>query len=388
MGILPGPGGGGIARWDLTGDVVFTLQGDGSLEVATTSDRREAITLEEAAALHVVRRSSIGEFGGGLAEADLVEKLSEWGVGDGTSTAELLASKGLIRDRDLPLSREARSRAPVFLVFSPRSGSNMLRWLLEAHPKFTCPPPSPILHLLLDAIDEPASASAYRSLRSPKPWTRRIMRGLVEEAIEEVARRSGKPRWCFRHWVSYRRLHGIDELFGATPLYVFLIRHALDVVDAACKVYVPAETWQAGPNGQDLDFFKAYGGSPHIAYAHFWREVNQRMQEFQTVHPDRVHVLSYEDLVERPSAILSGLFDFLGEDCPDDIEERAFKRPARMLPAWEGHELTRTQRIEGGRVGLWRSWDPGLINATAPIVNDTLAAWGYERVPTTEESDG
>ena len=50
-----------------------------------------------------------------------------------------------------------------------------------------------------------------------------------------------------------------------------------------------------------------------------------------------------------------------------------------MLPGWQGHEVTRTKKIEK-HVGAWRKWDPDAVRACAPIVNDTLRAWGYDPI--------
>jgi hypothetical protein len=127
------------------------------------------------------------------------------------------------------------------------------------------------------------------------------------------------------------------------------------------------------------DLFKRHGGSYHLAYAHFWCEVSARMLEFRAINPSRVHVIRYEDLVDDSQSALRRAMDFLGEEMPADLVEKTFKAPPRMLPAWEGHELTRTRRIETDRVGLWKRWDPDLARAVIPVLGDTLEAWGYER---------
>jgi protein-tyrosine sulfotransferase len=267
-------------------------------------------------------------------------------------------------------------------VFCPRSGSNMLRWLVDTHPKISCPPPSVALHLLVDAANHVNSAASFRALRSPREWTRATLRDFAREQMDAVARKAGKPRWCHRIWTTYKILPWVDELFGGKAMYLFLVRHALDVVDAACKVYVPAETWQAGPNGERRDYFAEAGGSYPLAYARLWREISDRMFEFRALHPDRVFVLRYEDLVQDPSAELSKMFGFFGEQLPEGLVEKAFKTPPRMLPGWQGHEVTRTQKVESHHVGQWKAWDPHVVKACAPLVNDALAAWGYDLLPT------
>jgi hypothetical protein len=366
-----------MANWKLTGDVLLKLERDGSFAVETTSGVKERISLEEAAALHILRHHTKGLDGGVVGEGELIDTLREWGAPEASPAMfEAMETRRLVRAEGPP-TRAARAKAPVFMVFCPRSGSNLLRWLLDSHPRFSCVAPSPIVNLLINLANHPWSAAAYRSLRVPKPWTRHLLRRWVDQQLVDSA--DGK-RWCYRHWVSYRQLHYIDELFGGTPLYLYLVRHGLDVADAASRVYVAGETWQAGPNGTEEDFFKVYGGSYQLAYAKFWCEVVDRMHEFRVAHPDRTFFLRYEDLVENPEQKLYDMCAFLGEEFSPDMVAKAFKAPPKMLPAWDGHEVTRTSKIEKGRSGRWKRWDPSLVKMVAPFVNDALATWGYDRI--------
>ena len=367
-----------MAHWLINGDPLFTLSEDGEVQVETTAGVRAQVDLDEAAALSAVRSFSGGGGTMGGGSSDRVLKLmSQWYPAE-QSKALLasLESKRLIMDRDR--RDDARRTAPIFMIFSPRSGSNMLRWLVDTHPNISCPPPSVALHLLLSAMNDVNSGASFRSLRSPREWTRAMLRGWAEEQMNEAARKAGKPRWCHRIWTTYSVLPYVDELFGGKPLYLFLVRHALDVVDAACKVYVPAETWQAGPNGVEDDYFTEHGGAYPMAYTRMWAEISRRMLEFRTLHPDRVFVLRYEDLVADPDQALSKMFGFFGEELPKGLTDKAFAAPPKMLPGWQGHEVTRTKKVESDHVGLWKSWDPNVVKACAPLVNDLLLAWGYD----------
>jgi hypothetical protein len=293
----------------------------------------------------------------------------------------------LIVDQTDELDARARGKAPIFFIHSPRSGSVMLRGIIDAHPRINCPHMSPLLNLFLDAANShPWSAAAYRSLRAPRGWTMNALRGWIESISGEIAQQAAKPRWIYRYWGTYRSLHFIDELFDGQALYIFLVRHGLDVADAASKVYPSAETWQVGPNGRAEHFIEACGGSFQLAYAHFWREISERMLEFGAMHPKRVHLIRYEDLVARPKETLSALFGFMGEDYPDGLVERFFQGPRTVMAAIEGHESLRTKGIEAGRHGMYRLWNPGLLRSAAAVVNDALAGWGYDRVSTEVES--
>ena len=371
-----------MAHWKLAGDVLLALNPDGTLEAECVNGVKTQVSLEEAAVLHVARSLWGGGAGGGAPEQVLKDRLERWRMG-GDQVDRLLpalADKGLLVERSRELTQAERKQLPIFFIYCPRSGSNMLRWLLNAHPNLTCPPPSVIAHLLVQAANQPWSGAAYRAMRLPKPWTRRILRTWIEKQMGEVAKRDNKPRWIYRHWVTYRSLHYLDELFGGRVLFLCLVRHGLDVADAACRVYVPAETWQVGPNGMSRDYFQESGGSYHLAYAKFWREIGDMILQFKKLHPDRVQIVRYEDIVADPDGTLAKSLQFLGEDLPKDLTSNAFKKPARMLPAWEGHEVTRTSKIEKDRVGLHKLWSPNLIKLAAPIVNDALEQFGYERI--------
>jgi hypothetical protein len=373
-----------VSTWSPSGDVLFTLGQDGVVQAETAAGVKAPVTLEEVSALRTVRYYWRPRSGNLLTTDELARHLTRWGIAaKSNELLPALASKGLVFDKSKPIDRETRRRSPVFFVHCPRSGSNMLRWLIDAHPRITCPPFSLVLHHLMESTNnDPTAAAAYRSLRSPRPWTQRILRRWFDQVLADYVQREGKVRAAFRHWVSYRSLHSIDEMFDSTPLYIFLVRHGLDVADAAAKVYPAAETWQVGPNGREVNYHDLYGGSYHLGYAHYWREMSERMLEFGSVHRDRVHLVRYEDLVEQPKQILSNMFEFIGEELPDELIQKAFAGPHPMLAAWEGHEVTRTSGIEAGRHAFYRAWDPRLLSSAGTIVNDTLEAWGYPRIPT------
>ena len=82
----------------------------------------------------------------------------------------------------------ARTPAPVFIACGARSGSTLLRWLLDTHPDIACPPETDVAELVVQY------ARAAQALGVPTPLEH--ARGVVDELVGRYLAESGKRRWC------------------------------------------------------------------------------------------------------------------------------------------------------------------------------------------------
>src|ERR1700677_4498577 len=120
----------------------------------------------------------------------------------GTSLANRIAHLlkiNLLRELDLSTDLDAdclrRKAAPAFILGSYRSGTTLLRYLLDAHPQIACPPESKFLLGLERLLDYPEAMTGLMSLGFSRAEMRFELRRLAECFLGGYAQRMGKRRW-------------------------------------------------------------------------------------------------------------------------------------------------------------------------------------------------
>jgi hypothetical protein len=207
--------------------------------------------------------------------------------------------------------------APVIVLTMARSGSTLLRFILDSHPELACPPETSLgsacfmLARLWDLLDpSPQSAGeGFRPHRVPASLPEGAtdsIRGLLDDVYGRYLTRHGKRRWCDKSLDNI----GIAELLAEVypnAQFVCLYRHCLDVIVSA----VEACPW--GLSGYGFDqYLPGSLGNSVAAVAMAWLDRTRPIVEFQQQHADRCHGIRYEDLVTEPEQAAASLFDFLG----------------------------------------------------------------------------
>jgi len=230
------------------------------------------------------------------------------------------------------------SEAPFFIVGSDRSGTTLLRLMLNAHSRLHVPRESWFLIDLMEALpaDRPLdSREIERGIRTilrhprwpdwdvPEPVLRARLAerghgvdlaGLVDVTFRVLADAAGKPRWGDK-----------------TPAYVHHIAPLARLFDRARFVHVIRD-------GRDVCLSLRrlrWHGTTVYHHARYWtRAVQAGMREGQALGPERYLELRYEDLVEQPESELRRVCAFLGESFESGML-RFHEDADRQIAAWE-----------------------------------------------------
>jgi hypothetical protein len=181
-------------------------------------------------------------------------------------------------------------RPPVFIVGAPRSGTTLLRLILDSHPHISCGPET---HFLTDLTriltDHWPRVERYGFDRAY--WEQRIAK-FFDSFQQDYADRRGKRRWADKTPRYTTILPLIDTLFPQCQV-VHLIRNGRDVVASHRRRW---GYWRA------------------LRAAATWRTYVTAARCFgQTLPADRYVELRYEALVSNPEGTLRPLFEFLNE---------------------------------------------------------------------------
>lgn len=210
------------------------------------------------------------------------------------------------------------AQSPVLIIGTERSGSNLLRLMLNAHPRIVIPHPPHFMRYLGPC------ATTYGDLADPRnrmrlvrdalllqrhhlhPWEYEIdpgavvarshpsLFGVVAAIYDEYRRAAGKPRWGCK---STFMVDHVDDARAVFPRarFIWLVRDPRDVAGSAK--------------------FSIFGHCHPVLTARLWNRQQGRAQEALRAHgPAAVHLVRYEDLVSGPEIVLKALCHFLDED--------------------------------------------------------------------------
>ncbi|SFA70728.1 alpha/beta fold hydrolase [Pseudomonas sp. NFPP24] len=209
----------------------------------------------------------------------------------------------------------------VFLLSSPRSGSTLLRAMVQGHPQIFAPPE---LHLLAYA-----TIGEWKAASESNYFDQGLQRALMEIFLEDAQAASER----IDHWVrentpvsevyqflldhtrcpllvdkspsyasSAQALVNAESQFER-PRYIHLVRHPLPVIESFTRMrmhkLIGAEAEDGFSTAQKI-----------------WQSGNQNVLDFFQAHvdPQRVIHICYEDLVREPEPVIRRLCDFLGVD--------------------------------------------------------------------------
>jgi hypothetical protein len=260
--------------------------------------------------------------------------------------------------------KQRSSRRGAFLISAPRSGSTLVRMILDSHTQIAAGPESHILVPLLSALKDERSLNAM--------WHRGCHRDMVVSALaqaantllESYAAAKGKEIWVEK---TPRYVGILPELAEVFPEAVFLMlyRHPYDIVASLDKRHMI-------DTAPELSAYRQQYGTELSAYCAFVADEHRAMQAFQKRHPRRVLELRYESIVATPQDQMQRVCEFLQVDFEPQMCE--YQRHAHDDGYGDPH-IYRYDRIEK-RPGA-KHWTPAERDEAASWLNDDLVSLNY-----------
>jgi hypothetical protein len=277
----------------------------------------------------------------------------------------------------------ARTDSPFFLVGAQRSGTTMLRLMLNRHAAFAVPFESefiPGFHArlsdygdlrrpedrrrMLDAIADTPFVQKGRLVPDKEAVLRRTGEGgyaeLVDAVFSEYAVRQGKRRWGDKTPGYVTRLDLLWQLFPGCRI-VHLVRDGRDVALSLRRV-----DW----------------GSTHVPrVAEDWRWKTTLAHKMGRMLGDHYLEVRYEDLVSAPEIELRRICRFLGESY-DPMMLRYPETARAEIPddSMQWH-ATSVRAPDPEKAYAWkRSMSHADQVLFEHVAGDALARFGYERV--------
>jgi hypothetical protein len=281
----------------------------------------------------------------------------------------------------------------VLVLGAARSGTTLLRSLLDAHPDIGCPAEAGVpnlinhLHMVWDIVcssRDPADATAPRdpvrdnqkqAPRSDLPTEAQdTIRGQVMGIMRYYCGRDAKGIYCDKSLDNVQHVALVDHVFPGTKCIV-MVRQVMDTI---------ASGLEASPWG-----FDAFGYRPFVevtpentvhALARYWENQVSQALAWRDAHGERCHVIRYEDLVTDPESVLGRLFEFLGVAEDLSVIERSFEAFTNASGPGD-YKIGSTRGLSADSIG--RGKRVPIARIPPPVlerINGLLAKLGYPQM--------
>jgi hypothetical protein len=223
--------------------------------------------------------------------------------------------------------------APIFVVGTMRSGSTMLRLILDSHPRIAIGAETGFVGGML-------AAKAIPHWSYGKDWYHRLgwaddefdarLRDFYTGLFERYAAEHGKARWGEKTPFHTLHMEAMARLFP-TAVFVGIVRHPGAVAASLRK-----------------NFHYSFGDA-----LDYWRATNLAMIRAVDAAPERFTLCRYEDLVRDAAPVLREMVAFLGEPWSDNLLAHHEVQQAKGAPRVVDGSTSTRDAIDASRADEW-----------------------------------
>lgn len=273
----------------------------------------------------------------------------------------------------------------IVILGPPRSGTTLLRRILDAHPRIASPPETYLLSAAARFLHEERFASglrigvlsglAFAGFGEGEVLER--LRGFVLGFLDDHARARGKPRWAEKTAFDAFHLEAIARLCEGHVRFVCIQRHGLDVVCSLAELVD-----KTGGYVHELHEYLRRDPEPLMALARAWVDTAERVADLVERDPLAID-LRYEALVRTPEAVVRTLLEHLDEPWDDELLARAMTEPGELgFGDWKTYGRA---SIDATSVDRWKGLPSATVSRLAALCNPTLVRLGYAAVEVGED---
>lgn len=250
------------------------------------------------------------------------------------------------------------SYSPIFLVGIYRSGTTLVRYVIDSHSQICCPPETDFI-VPLSKLTEDVYLSGFKGMGFDEAHVIGRVRDFLIYFYENYARTHQKKRWADKSPSYVDCLDFIAEAFPEAQ-FIMIYRHPLDQVHSFTRggtfIHEAIENYLEGD--QDI----------RVGATHYWVEKADQMLLFEKQFPDRCFHLHYEKLCEFPDDVIKSLFEFLNEPFESQVLE--FYNHPHDTGKEGGRAISSKGFVKSS--GHYKSWPEEIINECSLLAKDTL----------------
>jgi hypothetical protein len=242
----------------------------------------------------------------------------------------------LINTRGIPM--HGRNTRPIIVGGCYRSGTSLVRRILNAHSRIQCGPEVKFFRDFYgDYFSDPVShlrfTTSARSILTEEELLELLGQAFIR-LHERAAANAGKYRWADKNPENVLYLSQWQRLLGDDWLFVHVARNPLDTLSSMLETPFPL-TLPADMQGRAALFCR----------------YNQAALDFAAAYPNRYYVILYEKLVSAPEQTLIELMGWLGEA----FESRQLRfNDVSLQAGLEDPKIALSPSMQTQSLGRWR----------------------------------
>lgn len=277
----------------------------------------------------------------------------------------------------------------IIILGCPRSGTTLLRRLLNAHQDLCCPGETFLFKACASFFEADKIShgfdygvlSALEGLGFDEQDTIDRLRTFCTGFYKELAAKDNKKYWVAKTAIDSFYMDTIEELFADRAKFICVTRHGLDVVCSMEEFVKDLQSYIT-----ELHSYLVAHPQPLEAFAHAWADVNTDILDFAERYSAQCHHVRYEDLVAAPDETMQGITDFLGLEASSmTAADILGQQNVDGIGDWKSYKKT---KVESGSLNRWQAQLPdAAVQALAPIVNPVLERAGYEAIKSESNED-
>jgi protein-tyrosine sulfotransferase len=254
------------------------------------------------------------------------------------------------------------SLAPIFILSCERSGSTLLRYMLDTHPDITSPGElglGQLSRFLEFVVSRTLARTASGDEAARAEFTAGEVRRIISELMDSYTHAKGKRVWCDKAPLNVFHTELLRRVFPEAR-YICLYRNCLDVIHSCLEVSRNGFMAELAP------YVQKNPGNLLAAMMDSWVEKTGLLLQVEA-SPAFTHRVHYEELVNAPEETLAVLFRFLELPFEPGLLKSIFTVPHE---AGGGDPLIRsTDRILTDQVGQGAHLDRKALQAIpAPLL--------------------
>ncbi|MBD3370723.1 hypothetical protein GF402_10200 [Candidatus Fermentibacteria bacterium] len=284
---------------------------------------------------------------------------------------------------EMSLMEDGGTRPMFFVLGRGRSGTTLLRCMLDVHPKISVPPEAMFVMLLRGRYagvrdwDRDRIHSFCLDLwRERRLLSWHLDPADVERRLMSVAGKASFPVLCRKVYESYAAARGKNGpvlLGDKNPHYCLFAGELMELFPRSRFVHFVRD-----PRDNVLSFQRVgfdLNGTAALAYR--WKRYNLEVLRYSREYPDRFLLLRFEDLLSDPESCLEKLCSFLGVEFDPVMLD--FHAMARDVPEWEWHgNLSRP--LDPSRCYGWKDrMGQREVCVVESVCGELIDSFGYER---------
>lgn len=242
----------------------------------------------------------------------------------------------VVQSNAVVLSEYEACENPLFVLGPMRSGTSLVRRMLNSHPEIACPPESYFIDRYASMARDEQVLAGYEGLGFSNDAAIADLARKAGELHEAFRIAQGKSVWADKSPSYTAQVYAIDALFAGRPRYLLVWRHPWDAAHS-----LKERGWQLENEGDKLG-----------AALRYVRKNFEAMRSFASANPARCAQIHYSRLCADPQGEFTPALAYLGFEWHEDMLDFGSKEHnfGTEDPVVRGQKAIRASS------GAWKSW--------------------------------